>query len=185
MSVATSLYQEIILDIDAMKAFFLLFLVGLQGCTNMRFDYYFISFEKIEGAEILERKLIGLPNLKNNSAIPVRYLITRDNYDLFIEITDKSYSPHAKVSVKDGKYFVVPKRDTSAVSDTGKICSSYYLDAKDKSTLSFGWSIECLSDEVEKAIIFDVVDASGALVSSERMRFQIKQNGEYILRDAL
>jgi len=151
----------------------------------MRYNYYYISLEKVDGVRLLESRKINLKNLKKNNAIPAKYVVERDSYQLLIEITDYSYSPHVRITLVGNEYTLTPKRNLNVVSDNGVICSSYYPDSVNKSILSYSWSVDCLSNNLEKLITFTVENELGVVVSKESFPFEVKQDGEYQLMDAL
>ena len=162
--------------------------MSLFGCAQTTSDYYYVSLEKVAGAEVVNKRKLELKNLKNNSEIPVEYSILRGKYSLHFLIEDKSYYPHFKITVKssDGsKLSIKPRRDISVLSGDGTICSSYYLDNQSPSTVDFGWSSSCLSDDIKKEISFDVVDASGSVIASEDIPFSLVNDGKYTLLDAI
>ena len=161
--------------------------MSLIGCAKTTSYYYYISLERIAGIEVIKRAKLRLENLENNSAIPTEYMLSREGYYLSFLIGDKSYYPHLKIAVSgaDNNLFLMPRRNINVVSGEGNICASYYLNSNDRSVMDFGWAVNCIEEDIEKVISFDIVDSSGVVFGKEDIPFRLEYDGEYTLLDAI
>lgn len=150
------------------------------------YDYYFISLENLNEAEILKIETIDLEGLKVISPIPVEYEIKRNTYSLILTITEKSYFPNFDINVVgEGKCKLVHRRDPEITGKMGEICASFEQDPRNPSNLFFSWSSTCRFDSIDKVISFDVFDENGNFLGSEDIPFILKKGGKYQLIDAL
>lgn len=170
------------------KIAYLVAVMSLFGCAQTTSDYYYASLEDVSGVEITSVGKVRLEKLKGNSEIPTSYALRRENYSLQFFVGDESYYPHFKISIESVSGEILslkPRRNKNTVSEDGIICASYYLDSRDSSNIDFGWSSDCLPDNIPKYISFDVVDSGGRLVAQEDLPFKIKKDGKYTLLDAI
>ena len=150
------------------------------------YDYYYISLENLEEANILKQKTIDLEGLEMISPIPVEYEIERNTYTLILTIIEKSYFPNFEINVVGkGKCKLVHRRDPNITGKMGEICASFEQDPRNPSILIFAWSPTCRFDSIDNVIPFDVFDENGLLLGSEDIPFILKKGGKYRVLDAL
>ena len=158
----------------------------IGGCIMRSYNYYYISLENLEEANILKIKTVDLEGLEASSPIPVEYEIKRNTYSLFLTIIEKSYFPNFDIDiVGEGKLKLVHRRDPEITGKMGEICASFEQDPKNPSNLFFSWSATCRDDSIDNVITFDVFDENGRFLGSEDIPFILKKGGKYQLIDAL
>ena len=162
-------------------------ILSLLGCAQNTSKYYYVSLEGVDGIEVLKKSKVELKKLDKNSEIATEYLLSRDGYKLKFLIGNQSYYPHLNISVSDlnSSLSLKARRDYNVVSKKGGICASYYFNVERPLAMDFGWSVDCIAEDIEKVISFDVIDEFGSVIKSENVRFDINSDGEYTLVDAL
>jgi hypothetical protein len=168
--------------------FFLVSILNLSGCAQVVSDYYYASLEAIPDIKIVSVGKVHLKNLEGNSEIPTGYELERAGYKLRFLVKSTSYYPHFQISVEGSNaadLVLRPNNDYRVTSSTGIACASYYFNGNSPSTLDFGWSSDCISDDIDRYISFDVVGISGELVAKESLPFQLKRDGKYRILDAI
>lgn len=163
-------------------------ITSLCGCFYVTHDYYYASLEDVEDARVVKREKLSVKDLKGNSMIPTEYTITRKGYALNFLIGDAVRRAHFTISVhgsENTELSMEPKIDMARSSKHGISCANYYLDSNDPSTMRFVWDSNCVEKNIRKAITFDVVDASGAVVASEVIPFVLISDGKFHTIDAI
>lgn len=163
-------------------------LISASGCSYKTYDYYYISLGTIDDIKITERRKIQLENLKNNTIIPTRYSLSRDNYVLDFYIDNNSYSPHFLITLENSKYgdvTIKPVRDINISSSNGNVCASFYTNEKEPQNIGFGWSSGCVAEDIIKEISFKLISNSAGEIGHEVIPFTLKKDGEYVLLDAI
>lgn len=162
--------------------------MSLLSCVQTTSNYYYISLGDASDVKVTSMGRVNLKNLKYNSEIPVSYTLERESYRLHFLISDNSYFPHLKIvaeSLADTDIYLRPSRDLSIISEKGVVCASYYSDVQDLPTLYFGWSSDCIYEDVSKFVSFDIFDFKNTILAKENIPFELKKNGKYTLLDAI
>lgn len=169
------------------KIFFMGIVMGLLGCVQTTSNYYYVSLERVADIEVVKHAKLRLKNLEKNTEIPTEHVLIREGYSLRFLIDDKSYSPHLKITAigVDDNLFLNPKRDINVVSNEGNICASYYLNNDVPSMMDFAWAVNCIEENIDKILSFDMVDSFGAVIGKENIPFTVEHDGEYTLLDAI
>lgn len=165
-----------------------LLIISVSGCSYKSYDYYFISLNMIDGMEIIERRKIQLEHLKNNTIIPTRYFLSKDNYALDFYIGNDSYLPHLLIRLESSIYedlTLEPVRDINILSPNGNICASFYPSEKEPKKIEFGWSSDCIIEGILKEISVKIISESAGVIGHQVIPFTLKKNGHYVLLDAI
>lgn len=176
------------LEMSLRKKLFLITIIFplIGGCVPRSYNYYYISLENLDEANVLKIETVDLEGLKASSPIPVEYEIKRKNYSLMLTVIERSYYPNFDINVVgEGRLKLIHRRDPKIFGKMCEICASFEQDPKNPSNLFFAWSSNCREDSIDKVISFDVFGENGHLIGSEDIPFILKNNGKYRLIDSL
>jgi hypothetical protein len=156
------------------------FLLG--GCGPYIEPYRYIHLADVPGLEQVEKRQPALSGLHLAGPMPVRYRLSRADYELDIAVPGTSYLPAVELRVITPGLTLVP---TSAeVPPSPVFCGAWYPHPDEPDRLAFGWSPRCADDQ-PREIAFDVEGSGGGTVGEERLSFRLERNGWLVLVDAV
>lgn len=155
-----------------------------SGCVPHIAVYRYISLEHVNGAEIVGYGKAELKYLKSHSEMPVKYEFKRSDYNLIFDVDKKSYLPAMVVSASAEMLSPLSVEFKSDPSLTG--CASYKRDQQNIGSLRFTW-LGCngVDDTEKQKISLRILDSDGNVISEEIIPFELKQNGTYVVQDAI
>lgn len=161
-------------------------LVSTAGCAEpMRYRY--ISLKDVDGIRVTEQEE---PDLKHfhlmEATFPTGYELGRSAYQLRFRVATDVFAPHIWIEATDpsgAPLLLKPRSDRLPKGQRSRPCGTYST-AKPSPELRFDWVI-CGTDATaeEMVIAFDVLDADGATVGEEDLRFALVDNGFYFPPD--
>lgn len=174
-------------------------LISLQGCVPRFYTYHYMSLEGIGGIEVTERGEAQITNLFLHEAMPLKYRLARDTYDLVFEIPPDTMTPGIRISAtaRDGSDVrVVHSRNVrfpgcmrTSLFDQDSDKRIYRLPDKPSQPFGIGlwWSSECGVDGHADArfLPFDIIDGAGQLLARESLPFEFVANGFFMELDSV
>jgi len=161
-------------------------LAASVGCAPRPTRYQYLSFEETPDVEVKAHGLVEVDHLLSRSTIPVEYLVAREHYRLRIRIDARKYFANAMIELENSPGFrLVPRPSRGTRADRPRSCGSYDNVALSGDRFEFSWVI-CgeAADAAERVVAFDVI-AEDLGVTEENLRFNLKKDGVYLLRDSL
>lgn len=161
-------------------------LISTGGCVDTM-QYRYISLLDVEGIRVTKQER---PNLKHfhlmESTFPIDYELSRSAYQLRFRVATDDFAPHIWIEATDpsgARLLVKPRSDRLPTGQRSHPCGAYST-TKPSLELRFAW-LRCGTDAApeERVIAFDVVDASGATLGEEDLRFALVENGLHFAPD--
>lgn len=158
------------------------------GCVPHYSKYQYISFLDDEVIPV-ERGRARISGLKNHDEMPVKYILSRDDYQLYFETDLESYWPSVFISgISDGKEVFLEGENKS---QCGGFYSFPYRDRLDGKMprLRYEWSPPFLCPNVdptsEDKLISVLVFDGKELIGRETLRFKLENSGWVVGSDAI
>ena len=161
--------------------------LALAGCHQV-WEYKYISLESTPGAVVVKRAPVALDKAFFLPTIPVEYQIVRSEYTLRVLVDETSYSANSTIEIIGDPDLRLEKRRWD---DDGSFCvtadngsRTRYGGQRGPTRFTFLW-ITCRSWKPwEEVIEFDVLNGTDR-IAKERIPFDIKRQGHYLIRDPL
>ncbi|MXW51815.1 MAG: hypothetical protein F4X81_02635 [Gammaproteobacteria bacterium] len=164
-------------------------LLMLSGCVPVPYKYYYMSFAKVDGLEIVEHGTTSRTAFLQKP-MPIRYRLSRASYSVDFKFDEKGLHPSFRVHATStsGTALLI---ETVADWSQGT-CWGWVFGLRDKPEIGneniFQWSMtgrpRCLGQEKEDAhklaVAFKVLDLKGKVLGEERLPFAAERNG-YII----
>ena len=158
----------------------------LNGCWR-DFDYEYISLSG--KMEIIEYGRSSAPDLRHHTDMPVRWKLTRDQYDLFAEVDRTAIAPSMLFSI-EGKSLI----DATIKGTTPSPCIGGFIDiipseverrGYPEGGLRYLWqpssSTRCrdavAANGSENRLVIEIYNGVGTLIAEEEILFVVKTNG--------
>ena len=149
----------------------------LGGCFTSVQDYKYLSFEKVEGAEVLRWLDSGSAGVRLNRKIPLEYKIQRSEYTIRLILPDEQNGQAVLIAVLG--------EDSSGLSIKGDyIVELTYGPAKNRDSV-YRYDFSPPVDSSISELRFSVFDGDGKLRGAEVIPFEIKVGGSYISIDGI
>lgn len=159
----------------------------LTGCAPYIDRYRYIELRPSTG---LTTDMVGRPQHPATwfvGSLPERYHLARPDYVIVMTRPAEALLPALTIRLASPDHPGWTLR-ASANLDTslnkGILCAAYDP-GEDPAQLELGWSAACDDPELEKWLEFDVVDGNGRVRAHERLRFDLRSSGWYVLLDAV
>jgi hypothetical protein len=162
--------------------------VCAMACVPKVYHLEYLSFEKVNGIHVESKELAKVQKQITSVRVPVRYRLVRDGYSVLIRIDSRSYFPIASFQLESvAGLRIVLQPEYGKQANRAGTCGSFDQVSEDGTGFEYSWVIcdEKTAAPQEMTVAFDVIDAGGALVSEERIPFEIKSAGLYWAIDSV